>query len=186
MIVSLRDHAGADGTLPREFDELVRDRSASCSPKRRPDGSGGYTVSRLSPSALAPRGGDTPRRRGRAQPGRPHRRLGHGEESSGGSPATRRGWYEAVAGRERRRFYGRPTSCGHVVERSTMGFAHPVLPAPRSTSATAARRVLTQVVARGATPGGVQFGLTDALAEELGIGTGRRSAGDSHAAVLTN
>ena len=33
------------------------------------------------------------------------------------------------------------------------------------------KEVLTQVVARGAIPGGVQFGLTDALAEELGIGT---------------
>ena len=29
--------------------------------------------------------------------------------------------------------------------------------------------VLTQVVARDATPGGVQFGLTDALAEELDV-----------------
>ena len=81
------------------------------------------------------------------------------------------GWYEAAAGRERRRFYGRPTSCGHVVERSTMGFAHPVLPCgAKIYLGHGGKEVLTQVVARGATPGGVQFGLTDALAEELGIG----------------
>ena len=80
------------------------------------------------------------------------------------------GWYEAVAGRERRRFYGRPTSCGHVVERSTMGFAHPVLPCgAKIYLGHGGTEVLTQVVARGATPAGVQFGLTDALAEELGI-----------------
>ena len=81
------------------------------------------------------------------------------------------GWYEAVAGRERRRFYGRPTSCGHIVQRSTMGFAHPVLPCgAKIYLGHGGKEVLTQVVARGATPGGVQFGLTDALAEELGVG----------------
>ena len=80
------------------------------------------------------------------------------------------GWYEAVAGRQRARFYGRPTSCGHIVERSTMGFAHPVLPCGAKVYlGRGGKEVLTQVVARGATPGGVQFGLTDALAEELGV-----------------
>jgi hypothetical protein len=81
------------------------------------------------------------------------------------------GWYEAVAGRERGRFYGRPTSCGHIVERSTMGFAHPVLPCgAKIYLGHGGTEILTQVVARDATPGGVQFGLTDALAEELGVG----------------
>ena len=80
------------------------------------------------------------------------------------------GWYEAAAGREPRRFYARPTSCGHVVERSTMGFAHPVLPCgAKIYLGHGGKEVLTQVVARGVTPRGVQFGLTDALAEELGI-----------------
>jgi len=82
------------------------------------------------------------------------------------------GWYEAAAGKEPRRFYGRPTSCGHLVERSTMGFAHPVLPCGAKIYLSRGdKAVLTQVVARGATPGGIQFGLTDALAEELGIGS---------------
>lgn len=81
------------------------------------------------------------------------------------------GWYSAGAGREPARFYGRPTSCGHIVERSTMGFAHPVLPCGAKVYlGRGGKEVLTQVVARGATPRGVQFGLTDALARELGIG----------------
>jgi hypothetical protein len=80
------------------------------------------------------------------------------------------GWYEALAGRETARFYGRPTACGHVIERSTMGFAHPVLPCgAKIYLGHGEKEVLTQVVARGPTPGAVQFGLTDALAEELGI-----------------
>ena len=64
-----------------------------------------------------------------------------------------------------------------------MGFAHPVLPCGAKIY-LGHGGILTQVVARGAIPGGVQFGLTDALAEELGIDAGRRSAGGSHAAVL--
>jgi rare lipoprotein A (RlpA)-like double-psi beta-barrel protein len=80
------------------------------------------------------------------------------------------GWYEALAGVESRRVYGRPTACGHVLERSTMGFAHPVLPCgAKIYLGHAGKEVLTQVVARGPTPGGVQFGLTEALARELGI-----------------
>jgi hypothetical protein len=80
------------------------------------------------------------------------------------------GWYEALAGREAARFYGRPTACGHVIERSTMGFAHPVLPCgAKIYLGHGDKEVLTQVVARGPTRGGVQFGLTDALAEELEI-----------------
>ena len=80
------------------------------------------------------------------------------------------GWYEALAGRESARLYGRPTSCGHIVERSTMGFSHPVLPCGAKVYlGYGGKEVLTQVVARGATPGGIQFGLTDALADELGV-----------------
>ena len=51
-----------------------------------------------------------------------------------------------------------------------MGFAHPVLPCgAKIYLGHGGKEVLTQVVARGVTPRGVQFGLTDALAEELGI-----------------
>jgi hypothetical protein len=80
------------------------------------------------------------------------------------------GWYEALAGLESRRVYGRPTACGHVIEPSTMGFAHPVLPCgAKIYLGHADKEVLTQVVGHGPTPGGVQFGLTEALARELGI-----------------
>ncbi len=80
------------------------------------------------------------------------------------------GWYEALAGLESRRAYGRATACGNILERSTMGFAHPVLPCgAKIYLGHAGKEVLTQVVARGPTPGGVQFGLTEALARELGI-----------------
>jgi hypothetical protein len=80
------------------------------------------------------------------------------------------GWYEAGAGLESSRVYGRPTACGHVLERSTMGFSHPVLPCGAKIYLEHGdKAVLTQVVARGPTQGGVQFGLTDALARELGI-----------------
>jgi hypothetical protein len=80
------------------------------------------------------------------------------------------GWYEALAGLESRRVYGPPTACGHVLEPSTMGFAHPVLPCGAKVYlGYRGKEVLTQVVGRGPTPGGVQFGLTEALARELGI-----------------
>jgi len=80
------------------------------------------------------------------------------------------GWYEALAGVESSRIYGRPTACGHVLERSTMGFAHPVLPCgAKIYIGFAGKEVLTQVVARGPAPDAVQFGLTEALARELGV-----------------
>jgi hypothetical protein len=80
------------------------------------------------------------------------------------------GWYEALAGLESRSVYGRATACGHILERSTMGFAHPVLPCgAKIYLGHGGTEVLTQVVARGPTPSGVQFGLTEALARELGV-----------------
>lgn len=80
------------------------------------------------------------------------------------------GWYEALADLEGDRAYGRPTACGHVLERSTMGFSHPVLPCgAKIYLGFRQKEVLTQVVARGPTADGVQFGLTDALARELGL-----------------
>ncbi|HEX2292053.1 MAG TPA: hypothetical protein VHH55_01990 [Gaiellaceae bacterium] len=80
------------------------------------------------------------------------------------------GWYEARAGRESPRLYGRPTSCGHVIERSTAGVSHPVLPCGAKVYlGYGAKEVLTQVVATGTTPAAIQFGLTEALAEELGV-----------------
>ena len=80
------------------------------------------------------------------------------------------GWYEALAGLAGPRMYGRPTACGHVLERTTMGFAHPVLPCgAKIYLGHGGKEVLTQVVARGPTSSRVQFGLTDALARELRV-----------------
>jgi hypothetical protein len=80
------------------------------------------------------------------------------------------GWYEAQAGLGGRRLYGRPTACGHLLERSTIGFAHPVLPCGAKVYlGYGTKEVLTQVVARGPLRDGVQFALTDALASELGV-----------------
>ena len=85
-------------------------------------------------------------------------------------PAPGGGWYHAVAGLESPRAYGRPTACGHVLERQTLGVSHPVLVCGAKIYVGRGRtEMLTQVVARGPTSASVQFGLTEALARELGI-----------------
>ena len=85
-------------------------------------------------------------------------------------PAPGGGWYHALAGLESPRAYGRPTACGHVLERGTLGVAHPVLVCGAKIYIGYGRReILTQVVARGPGSAAVQFGLTQALARELGV-----------------
>ena len=85
-------------------------------------------------------------------------------------PAPGGGWYQALAGLESARAYGRPTACGHVLERKTLGVSHPVLVCGAKIFIGYRRTVmLTQVVARGPGSAAVQFGLTEALARELGI-----------------
>ena len=105
--------------------------------------------------------------------------LGVGEQLDGarGSsdlpravPAPGGGWYRALAGLESPRAYGRPTACGHTLERETLGVAHPVLVCGAKIYIGYGQTVmLTQVVARGPGNSAVQFGLTEALARELGI-----------------
>jgi hypothetical protein len=85
-------------------------------------------------------------------------------------PAPGGGWYEARAGLESPRAYGRPTACGKALERSTMGVSHPVLVCGAKIYIGHGRtEMLTQVVARGPGSAGVQFGLTEALAGKLGV-----------------
>lgn len=85
-------------------------------------------------------------------------------------PAPGGGWYRALAGPEASKAYGRPTACGHVLERSTLGVSHPVLVCGAKIYVGHGSRVmLTQVVARGPGSAAVQFGLTEAMARELGI-----------------
>jgi hypothetical protein len=88
----------------------------------------------------------------------------------GAVPAPGGGWYRALAGPESSRAYGRPTACGHVLERETLGVSHPVLVCgAKIYVAHGDTVVLTQVLARGPGDSAVQFGLTDALARKLGI-----------------
>jgi hypothetical protein len=85
-------------------------------------------------------------------------------------PAPDGGWYEARAGLESRRAYGRPSACGKILERDTLGVSHPVLLCGTKIYVGRGRTViLTQVVARGPGSAAVQFGLTEALARELGV-----------------
>jgi hypothetical protein len=110
--------------------------------------------------------------------------LGLGEQLSGAGasrdlpravPAPGGGWYQARAGLESPRAYGRPTACGHVLERETLGVSHPVLVCgAKIYIGYGGTEMLTQVVARGPGSASIQFGLTEALARELGV-RGRRT-----------
>jgi hypothetical protein len=110
--------------------------------------------------------------------------LGLGEQLSGAGasrdlpravPAPGGGWYQARAGLESPRAYGRPTACGHVLERETLGVSHPVLVCgAKIYIGYGGTEMLTQVVARGPGNPSIQFGLTEALARELGV-RGRRA-----------
>jgi hypothetical protein len=85
-------------------------------------------------------------------------------------PAPGGGWYRALAGPELRRAYGRPSACGKVLERETLGVSHPVLACGAKIYVGYGKtEVLTQVVARGPASASVQFGLTEGLARELGV-----------------
>jgi hypothetical protein len=85
-------------------------------------------------------------------------------------PAPGGGWYEALAGLESPRAYSRPNPCGPNLERETLGVSHPVLVCgAKIYLGHGDTEILTQVVARGPGTAAFQFGLTDALAQELGI-----------------
>jgi hypothetical protein len=85
-------------------------------------------------------------------------------------PAPGGGWYQARAGLESPRAYGKTTACGHVLERESLGVSHPVLTCgAKIYIGYRGTEMLTQVVARGPGNASVQFGLTEGLARELGI-----------------
>jgi hypothetical protein len=85
-------------------------------------------------------------------------------------PAPGGGWYQALAGLESSRAYNRPNPCGPTLERVTLGVSHPVLVCgAKIYVGHGDTEILTQVVARGPGSAAVQFGLTDALARELGV-----------------
>ena len=64
----------------------------------------------------------------------------------------------------------RKGACGVVVESTTMGVAHPVLPCGvKLYLEFDGRQVLTQVIDRGHTSPGREFDVTQALAKQLGL-----------------
>jgi len=66
--------------------------------------------------------------------------------------------------------YTRAAPLGRELEGATMGIADPVLPCgAKLYVGYADRDVLTQVIATGPVARGARFGITPALAEELGI-----------------
>jgi hypothetical protein len=85
-------------------------------------------------------------------------------------PAPGGGWYRALAGPESQAEYERTTACGITLERRTLGVSHPVLVCgAKIYIGHGDTEILTQVVGRGPGNAAVQFGLTDALARELGV-----------------
>jgi hypothetical protein len=80
------------------------------------------------------------------------------------------GWYSALAGVRTRPLAGRTSGCGTLLDRSTLGIGHPVLPCGAKIFLRyKAKTVLTQVVDRGPYAQGRQFEVTPALADLLGL-----------------
>ena len=84
-------------------------------------------------------------------------------------PAVDGGWYRALAARKSVGD-GRRTACGLILTPASRGASHPVLPCgAKLYIAYGDVRVLTQVMDRGPVSPRQQFGLTPALARDLGL-----------------
>jgi hypothetical protein len=96
---------------------------------------------------------------------------GRGDSGPGGRLPERIGpWRYARAAPLGRRLEGATTACGVRLRRSSMGIADPVLPCgAKLYLGYGDQDVLTQVIATGPVARGARFGITPALAEELGI-----------------
>lgn len=85
-------------------------------------------------------------------------------------PAPGGGWYTALAAPQPDSELARRTACGHILDLSSVGVAHPVLPCGAKLWLTYGdKQVLTQVIDRGPLVPGREFGLTQELAKELGV-----------------
>lgn len=85
-------------------------------------------------------------------------------------PTPDGGWYSDLAAAEGERAEGRRSKCGHVITSETLGVAHPVLPCDiKLFIRYGDREVLTQVIDVGPRVPGRAFGLTRALAREIGL-----------------
>jgi hypothetical protein len=78
------------------------------------------------------------------------------------------GWYDAVAGVYTIR--SRRSNCRWLLEPGTLGIVHPVLPCGTKVFLDyGGKRVYTQVVDRAAVPSSVDFDVTSALADRIGL-----------------
>jgi len=93
------------------------------------------------------------------------------DSGAGGRHPERIGpWRYARAAPLARQLEGATTACGVQLRASSMGIADPVLPCgAKLYVGFGGRDVLTQVIATGPIARGARFGITPALAEELGI-----------------
>jgi hypothetical protein len=92
-----------------------------------------------------------------------------GSDDDSGLPA-RVGNYHARAAPMSRDLEGTTTTCGVRLTAKSLGIADPVLPCgAKLYIGYGDQDILTQVIAVGAAPGGVRFGVTPALAQTLGI-----------------
>jgi hypothetical protein len=79
-------------------------------------------------------------------------------------------WYHARAAPMSSAVEGTTTGCGVRLRASTIGIADPVLPCGAKLYVGYGNQdVLTQVIAAGPEARGVRFGLTQALAQDLGV-----------------
>ena len=97
-----------------------------------------------------------------------------GEDSSASAlpaaaPAPGGGWYKARAAALPAPAKTRPTDCSVALSAKTIGVMHPVLPCRAQVYVEfGGVRVLTRVIGRGS-PARSEFGVTKALADELGL-----------------
>jgi hypothetical protein len=79
-------------------------------------------------------------------------------------------WRRAVVDVLEPAAYAHETSCGVKLDSGTIGIVHPVLPCGVDlVLARGDKEIRTEVVERGPVPGGRDFDLTRALADELGV-----------------
>jgi hypothetical protein len=93
-----------------------------------------------------------------------------GSTTSQPLPARVGDWQHAAAAQTGRDLQRRTTACGVHLTPTSTGVAHPVLPCgAKLYIGYGNQEVLTQVIARGPEQPGLQFGLTRALAQALGV-----------------
>lgn len=80
------------------------------------------------------------------------------------------GSYSALAGSSGAVAYGKRTACGEIIEPTTEGVSHPVLPCGVKLYINYnGKHVLTEVIDHGPDVPGREFDLTQALARRLGL-----------------